>query len=151
MKNRRNIILRTLCGVLAAIAVTTGIVGWSGGINCDDSALKAIQAYTAAHPEYAPKYTPEAAATMYALVTNKAIQVNGGTAAGLNLPDMNTAMKKQLKDQIKVYQSYVVSLQKQYKDAMAVGNVAYAQQCVNLTNVWNAKIAELNNQLALIP
>ena len=153
MKSKMNIkdsIFRITIAGLAMILIVTGYISFNKGIHCGDPYL---DAYFASHPNPITNKsrTAEEETAMYTFMYNENMKIANAHAARIGGtvldPGLTNSIINDVTRRINVYQGYVTSLQKQYKDAIAVGNIAYAQQCQNCINIWNTKIAEETNYL----
>lgn len=151
--NGKKSLLKIALVSLLSVAAILGSIATSKGVYCFNIQA-AMDRYDMLHPEIAKatRNTPESAATAYAIAMQTAIQINGGSTQGI-VPtmDQNTYVKKTLQTQAANYQKSILMLQTEYQKAIAVGNLTYAQQCVNCANQYGALLAQTNAQLATLP
>lgn len=150
--NGKKSLLKIVLVSLLSVTAILGSIATSKGLECAN--LQAAMHRSALmHPETAKMTgnTPESAATAYAIAMQTAIQINGGSTQGI-VPtmDQNTYVKKTLQAQATRYYNNIIELQTEYQKAIAVGNLTYAQQCVNCANQYGALLAQTNAQLATL-
>ena len=155
--NGKKSLLKIVLVSLLSVTAILGSLATSKGVYCvrlHPDIQAAADRYDMLHPEIAKmtRNTPESAATAYAIAMQTAIQINGGSTQGI-VPtmDQNTYVKKTLQTQAANYQKSILMLQTEYQKAIAVGNLTYAQQCVNCANQYGALLAQTNAQLATLP
>ena len=155
--NGKKSLLKIVLVSLLSVTAILGSIANSKGVYCvrlDPETQAVYDRYSMLHPEVAKmtRNTPESAATAYAIAMQTAIQINGGSTQGI-VPtmDQNTYVKKTLQTQAANYQKSILMLQTEYQKAIAVGNLTYAQQCVNCANQYGALLAQTNAQLATLP
>lgn len=151
--NGKKSLLKIVLVSLLSVAAILGSIATNKGLECANLRA-AFERHSMLHPEIAEMTgnTPESAATAYAIAMQTAIQINGGSTQGI-VPtmDQNTYVKKALQTQAANYQKYILMLQTEYQKAIAVGNLTYAQQCVNCANQYGALLAQTNAYLATLP
>ena len=153
--NGKKYLLKIVLVSLLSVTAILGSIANSKSVYCVHPDIQAaMDRYDMLHPEIAKmtRNTPESAATAYAIAMQTAIQINGGSTQGI-VPtmDQNTYVKKTLQTQAANYQKSILMLQTEYQKAIAVGNLTYAQQCVNCANQYGALLAQTNAQLATLP
>lgn len=152
--NGKKSLLKIVLVSLLSVTAILGTVTFNGNkLSClTNDEIRAR--YRMLHPDVAKMTinTPESAATSYAIAMQTAIQINGGSTQGIvPIMDQNTYVKKTLQTQAANYQESILMLQTEYQKAIAVGNLTYAQQCVNCANQYGALLAQTNAYLATLP
>lgn len=153
--NGKKYLLKIVLVSLLSVTAILGSIANSKGVYClHPDIAAASHRHALMNPDIAKMTgnTPESAATAYAIAMQTAIQINGGSTQGI-VPtmDQNTYVKKTLQAQATRYYNNIIELQAEYQKAIAVGNLTYAQQCVNCANQYGALLAQTNAQLATLP